>query len=211
MSQTIELKANIRSVRGKAASRLMRREQDTIPGVIYGANKDTVALSLSHKDTQQALTKEGIFSQVLQLMVDGSPEKVIIKALQRHPYKKQILHIDFMRVDAAQILTMSAPLEITGQDKCPGLKAGGILSQPTLSVEVSCLPQNLPESITLDISNMKMGDVMHLSDIQLPKNVSLAHPIEDAEYNHAVCTISEPKSKEASSDTESGDADGSIE
>lgn len=198
MSQAIELKADIRSVRGKAASRLMRREQNTIPAVVYGSGKDTVALSLSHKDIQHALTTEGVFSQVLQLVVDGSPEKVIIKALQRHPYKKQILHIDFMRVNSTDKLTISTPIHLVGQDICPGLKAGGILSQPTVSIEISCLPNHLPESLTLDISTMKVGQVIHLSDLELPAHVELAHPIEDDEHNHAVCSISDSKNEEAS-------------
>lgn len=209
MSQTIELKAETRHVRGKAASRLMRREQDTIPGVIYGGTgKDTIALSLSHKDTQHTLAKDGVFSQILQLTVDGSPEKVIIKALQRHPYKKRILHIDFMRISSTEKLTMSVPIILTGQEECSALKTGGVLSQPITSIEISCLPSHLPESLGIDISALNLGDVAHLSDIKLPEQVELAHPIEDEEHNHAVCSITEPKAQEEEEPTAEATEDG---
>jgi large subunit ribosomal protein L25 len=193
MSEAIELKANIRSVRGKAASRRMRREDQIIPGVVYGGKKEALALSLSHKDTMYALEKEGVFSQILHLDVNGSTESVVIKDLQRHPFKKKILHIDFLRINTDEKLVMNVPVIIEGTDLSPGIKSGGVLSQTTTEVAIQCLPSHLPESIAIDISTLEVGQTIHLSDLVLPKHVEFAHAIEDEEHNHSVCAIHVPK------------------
>lgn len=212
MTEAIELKAYMRSVRGKAASRRMRREEQTIPGVVYGGKEASVALSLSHKDTMHTLEKEGVFSQVLQLDINGKKEPVVIKALQRHPFKKQILHIDLYRIKTDEALVINVPLHLEGADISPGLKSGGVLSQATTEVSIRCLPSHLPEHISVDISALNIGDSIHLKDLVLPKHVSLAHEIEDEEHNHSVCAIHAPKAEsdatEASDETSESEDSG---
>lgn len=177
--QKFEVEAAVRHDMGKGASRRLRREEK-VPGVVYGGGKEAVSLSLAHKDISKSLSNEAFYSHILTLKTDSNnPERVILKAVQRHPFKPRILHVDFQRVRADEKLHMHVPLHFIGEDKAPGVKdAGGLVSHILNDVEISCLPDNLPEFIEVDISDMQLNQILHLSDIKLPKGVeitALAH------------------------------------
>jgi len=192
-----EFIAEKREESGKRSNRRIRRE-DQIPGVVYGAKKPTVHISLSHNNMMIALQNESMYSHILNLKIDNDTEQVILKDLHRHPYKPKILHVDFMRVSATEKLHISVPLHFLNQETAPGAKADGIVSHAMTELEVKCLPSNLPEYIEVDIGNLELNDSLRIKDIQLPKGVELATKIDDEEHNLLVVTIYEPRAEEES-------------
>lgn len=172
-TQKFEIEATVRHDMGKGASRRLRREEK-VPGVVYGGGKDAISLTFEQKSLKKALSTEAFYSHILTLKTGTDSERVILKAVQRHPFKSNLLHIDFQRVKADEKLHMHVPLHFIGEEKAPGAKeAGGLISHISTDVEVSCFPDDLPEFIEIDISNMQLNDTLHLSDIKLPKGVEL--------------------------------------
>ncbi len=168
------LNAEVRSDLGKGASRRLRRNVSMVPAVIYGGDKAPQSISLLAKDLAKLLENEAAFSHVLTLNVAGANESVVIKALQRHPAKGFVLHADFQRVVAGQKLTAHVPLHFLNQETSVGVKQqGGEVSHTISEVEVSCQPQDLPEFIEVDLAKVEVGQIVHLSDIKLPKGVEL--------------------------------------
>ncbi|MCL4405899.1 MAG: 50S ribosomal protein L25/general stress protein Ctc [Firmicutes bacterium] len=177
---TFELDAETRNDIGKGASRRLRHA-NLVPAIIYGAGEKPVSLTLNHDKVAVALSHEAFYSHILTLKVNKKNEKVILKAIQRHPAKPRIQHIDFQRVRADQKLHMHIPLHFLGAEDAPGVKDGGIVTHNMADVEVSCLPADLPEHIEVDVSEMAMNQVIHLSELKLPKGVelvALTHGIE---------------------------------
>jgi large subunit ribosomal protein L25 len=169
---TFELDAVVRENIGRGASRRLR-VANKLPAVIYGAGEQPLSLILDHNKTQQALAHEAFYSHILTINVGKKAEKVILKAMQRHPAKPRMLHMDFLRVRADQKLTMNIPLHFKGEDVAPGVKEGGMFSHTMNDIEVSCFPADLPEFIEVDVSNMALNDVLHLSTLTLPKGVEI--------------------------------------
>ena len=168
------LNAESRSDLGKGASRRLRRIASLVPAVIYGGEKAPQSISLLAKDLAKLLENEAAFSHVLSLNVAGATETVLIKALQRHPAKGFVLHADFVRVVAGQKLTAHVPLHFLNQESSVGVKQqGGEVSHTIVEVEVSCQPQDLPEFIEVDMAKVEVGQIVHLSDLSLPKGVEL--------------------------------------
>lgn len=169
----IEIEASIRADLGKGASRRLRREEK-VPGVVYGGGKDAVSLTLEQRNLFKALENDSFYSQILTLKTGSDSERVIVKDMQRHPFKPRVLHIDFQRVRADVKLSMNVPLHFLNSDKAPGVKdASGILSHIETDVEISCLPDDLPDHLEIDLGNMQLNDTFHLSDLKLPKGVEL--------------------------------------
>lgn len=191
-----EFNADVRGVKGTSASRGLRR-QEMVPAVVYGADQEPQKISLSHQAVWRALENEAFYSHILTLKIAGKPEQVILKDMHRHPYKSQIMHMDFMRIKANEELTMHVPLHLVGEDKAPGLKEGGVLSKLMNDLAIRCLPADLPEYIELDVSGLSIGDSLHLSDVKLPKGVSFVTEV-DEEHDHPVASIHASK---VSSDT----------
>ena len=170
----ITLNAEARSDLGKGASRRLRRNANLVPAVVYGGNKAPQSISLLAKDFAKALENEATFSSVISLTIDGKAEDVVIKALQRHPAKSFVLHADFVRVVAGQKMTTSVPLHFINAENSVGVKQqGGEVSHVISEVEVSCEAKDLPEFIEVDLSNVEVGQILHLSDLKLPKGVQL--------------------------------------
>ena len=168
------LNAEVRSDLGKGASRRLRRNESLVPAVIYGGEKPAQSISLLAKDLAKLLENEAAFSHVLTLNVAGANESVVIKALQRHPAKGFVLHADFVRVVAGQKLNAHVPLHFINEASSVGVKQqGGEVSHTISEVEVSCQPQDLPEFIEVDLAKVEVGQIVHLSDIKLPKGVEL--------------------------------------
>ena len=168
------LNAEVRSDLGKGASRRLRRNESLVPAVIYGGEKPAQSISLLAKDLAKLLENEAAFSHVLTLNVAGANESVVIKALQRHPAKGFVLHADFVRVVAGQKLNAHVPLHFINEASSVGVKQqGGEVSHTISEVEVSCQPQDLPEFIEVDLAKVEVGQIVHLSDLTLPKGVEL--------------------------------------
>lgn len=167
-----ELEASVRHELGKGASRRLRREEK-VPGVIYGGGKDAVSLTFEHKTVAKALESEAFYSSIITLKTGTDSERVILKDVQRHPFKPRVAHVDFQRVRSDVKLHMHIPLHFIGADKAPGAKEGGMISHIMSDVEVSCLPDNLPEYIEVDISDMALNQILHLSDLKLPNGVEI--------------------------------------
>ena len=168
------LNAEVRSDLGKGASRRLRRNVSMVPAVIYGGDKAPQSISLLAKDLAKLLENEAAFSHVLSLDVAGTKENVLIKALQRHPAKGFVLHADFVRVVAGQKLSAHVPLHFINEATSVGVKQqGGEVSHTISEVEVSCQPQDLPEFIEVDLAKVEVGQIVHLSDLKLPKGVEL--------------------------------------
>ena len=168
------LNAEVRSDLGKGASRRLRRNESLVPAVIYGGEKPAQSISLLAKDLAKLLENEAAFSHVLTLNVAGANESVVIKALQRHPAKGFVLHADFVRVVAGQKLSAHVPLHFINEATSVGVKQqGGEVSHVLAEVEVSCLPKDLPEFIEVDMANVEIGTILHLSDLVLPAGVQL--------------------------------------
>lgn len=188
-----ELEAESRNDVGKGASRRLRHANQ-VPAIVYGAEEAPVSLVLNHDKVAVALAQEAFYSHILTLKHGKKTESVILKAIQRHPSKARIQHIDFLRIRADQKLKMNVPLHFLGEEKAPGVKAGGIFQHLMTDVEVSCLPKDLPEYIEVDVSQLELDQSIHLSEIKLPKNVELvafAHGVE--EHDQAVISIHMPR------------------
>lgn len=168
------LNAQTRTNEGKGASRRLRRLEQKVPAVIYGGSGVAQSITLELRELVKALESEAFYSHVLTINIDGKPQAAVLKALQRHPVKSLPMHADFLRVDAAQKLTMKVPLHFLNQDTCVGVKLeGGEITHYTSEVEVTCLPSNLPEYIAVDMAAIHIGTTLHLSDLQLPAGVEI--------------------------------------
>jgi len=188
-----ELEAESRADKGKGASRRLRHA-NRVPAIIYGGGENAASITLEHNKVMTALSHEAFYSHILDLKVGGASEKVILKAVQRHPARPRILHMDFQRVRSDQKLHMHVPLHFKGEEKAPGIAAGGIFNHLMVEVEVVCLPANLPEFINVDVSRMALNDSIHLTELVLPEGVqltALAHGAED--HDQAVVSIHMPR------------------
>lgn len=169
-----EVIATKREVQGTGASRRLRHA-GKVPGIVYGAGKDAVALEMDHNDLLLQLRKEAFQSSVLTLSVNGEKEPVLLRDVQAHPFKRQVLHVDFLRVDKTHKIHMKVPLHFLNGDVAPGVKLhGGVISHVLTEVEVICLADKLPEFLEADLSGLDVGHSMHLSQVKLPEGVEFA-------------------------------------
>lgn len=199
------LNAQERSDLGKGASRRLRRNAGLIPAVVYGGEKAPQSLTLELREITKLLENEAAFSHVITLNVGAAKETVLIKALQRHPSKGFVMHADFQRVVAGQKLTAHVPLHFVNEANAVGVKVGGgEISHVISEVEVSCLPKDLPEFIEVDLAKVELGQIVHLSDLKLPKGVELvqlAHGNDLAVANiHASRVVKEEGEGEAAAE-----------
>ncbi|MDD4881250.1 MAG: 50S ribosomal protein L25/general stress protein Ctc [Gallionellaceae bacterium] len=177
----IEIKAAKRDGQGSGASRRLRHS-GRVPGIVYGADKAPQAIDLDHKELMLSLRHEVFHSSVLSLVLDGDKQSVLLKNVQRHPYKPLILHVDFLRVDAGHKIHTKVPLHFINADVCPGVKLeGGVVSHVMTELDVTCLPGSLPEFIEVDCKDLAVGHSMHLSHLTLPAGVEsvMLHRGED--------------------------------
>ena len=194
MSNAFELNATVRADLGKGASRRLRRLAEMVPAIIYGEGKPAVNISIPHKDIQKALTNEAFYSHIITLHVDGKPEQVVIKALQRHPAKPRIMHADFQRVSADRAIVVAVPLHYINEDKCKGVKiGGGSIIKALNELQISCLPQDLPEFIEVDLSDLGLGEAIHISQINLPKGVSSVDLAHGHDSDNSVVSVLAPR------------------
>jgi len=177
-----ELSAEVRDVKGKGASRRLRRD-GKVPAVMYGADKEPVMLSLDHNALYQQVRNEAFYSSILTVNVGKDKEQAVLRDIQMHPYKPRIAHLDLLRISATEKLHMRVPLHFLNADTAPGVKQqGGIVSHLMSEIEISCLPKDLPEFLTVDLGGLSLNQSVHLTDIKLPEGVaitSLTHGGDD--------------------------------
>ena len=174
-----EVIASARSVQGSGASRRLRRA-GTVPGIVYGGEAAPVAIETDHNDLLLKLKKEAFHSSIINLVIDGKKEQVLLRDFQTHAYKPLVLHIDFQRVDATHELHIKVPLHFTNEENGPGVKlGGGLVNHVTTELEVHCLAKDLPEFIEVDLGALKVGENIHASQIKLPAGVALVKHGED--------------------------------
>jgi large subunit ribosomal protein L25 len=186
MATNHNLTASGRKDEGKGASRRLRRSGH-VPAIVYGAHQDPQSIQIEHNHLWLTSQNEWFYSAILDLDVDGKTQKVLLRDMQRHPFKQQILHLDFLRVSENEVLRASVPLHFVNQEKSPAGKTAGIVVTHELNeVEVSCLPKDLPEFIEVDLSTLDVGDIVHLSEIKLPAGVTIPALSHGKEHDLAI-------------------------
>lgn len=208
MSESFSLEAELRVDQGKGASRRLRKV-NKMPAIVYGAGKDPVTISVAHNVMQLSLEHEAFYTQIIDLSIAGAAEKVVLRDLQRHPYKNIILHADFQRVDMKSKLHVTVPLHFINEENCHGVKVqGGALSHLLSEVEIQCLPKDLPEYIEVDVLNLELGHTLHLTELKLPEGVELmamTHGAED--HDTGVATVHKTRAASESEDGEASDGE----
>ena len=204
MSTNFTINAKSREDTGKGASRRLRRLTGEVPAIIYGGKKDAEKVSILHKDITKALENDAVYSSIISVSIDGKAEDTIIKDIQRHPAKQIILHMDFLRVSKTTKLQTRVPLNFINEDTCVGVKLGGGLIAHTITdIEVSCLPKDLPESIDVDMAEIDVGQIVHLSDLTLPDGVESVSLSQGTDYDLTVATVNKQKAVETDEPSES--------
>jgi len=178
MAISYELNAEPRTDTGKGASRRLRHA-GKVPAIMYGGGKDPESLMLSHNEVLRNLAHEAFYSHILTIKSGGSETSAILRDLQRHPSRPVILHMDLQRINASEKLKTQSPVHILGEDNCAAVKAGGLVSHDLTEVAIECLPKDLPEYLEIDISDMEVGDVKHLSDMKVPEGVTLSDLVRE--------------------------------
>ncbi|MDX2463550.1 MAG: 50S ribosomal protein L25/general stress protein Ctc [Porticoccus sp.] len=208
MSNDFQLNATARNDMGKGASRRLRRLAKVVPAIIYGGKNAPQNISLAQNELEHALQNEAFYSHIITLDVEGKTEDVILKDVQRHPAKPVVLHVDFLRVSKTQKLQTKVPLHFVNEEACVGVKlSGGNISHNMTELDISCLPGDLPEYIEVDVAEVEMGQILHISDITLPKGVESVGLSHGEEHDLPIFTVNKPKA--ATVDTE--DAEGQEE
>jgi large subunit ribosomal protein L25 len=175
-----ELNATKRVVQGSGASRRLRHAKK-VPGIVYGGSAEPTLIELDHNDLLLALRKEAFHSSMLTLKIDGKAQSVLLRDSQLHPYKPIVLHVDFLRVDKTHVIHQKVPLHFINGDIAPGVKVAGSIVSPAMNeVDVSCLPQDLPTFVEVDLKDLEAGHTIHVSQLVLPKGVkAVRHGSDD--------------------------------
>lgn len=204
MATTHEIKVERRTDEGKGASRRLRRS-GKIPAIVYGGDLPPVSIQLDHEPVWLASQHEWFYSSILDLSLNGDIQKVLLRDIQRHPYKQLIMHLDFQRVNEKETLRTSVPLHFVNEDKSPaGKSAEVVVTHELKEITVECLPSDLPEVIEVDLSELKVGDIVYLSDLKLPKGVEIPQLKLGKDHDDAVVTAKLGRAEPAA-DAEAGE------
>lgn len=190
-------KATPRDRVGKGAARELRR-QGLIPAVIYGDKKPPLAIAVSYKEAMKRIYAGGFLSHVISVDVAGEAHKVIPRDYQLDPVRDFALHIDFLRIGAGSRITLEVPVHFANQEKCPGLKKGGVLNVVRHTVEVVCPAESIPEQLVLDLIEAEIGDSLHISAVDLPAGVTPT--ITDRDFT--IATIAAPTTMRVETESE---------
>lgn len=206
MLQPIELNAQLRKELGTGASRRLRRSNSQLPGIIYGAKAAPQPIVLNQNEVVKAVQQEAFYSQIVSIVVDGKAQKAVVRDLQRHPVSDKVLHIDFLRISANKPIHTHVPLHFVNEDKCVGVRrGGGSIAHNLVDVEISCLPKNLPEFIQVDLTDLELGHSLHLSDLTLPKGVTLVALAHGEDHDIPVVSVQAPRGGQAQDEDEEAD------
>jgi len=189
MSANFIVEAEVRTGSGTAASRRARRNGQ-VPVVVYGGGEDEQYLLVDHNKMILQLDVEAFHSALVQLHVGDDLQRAILRDVQMHPYKQQIMHLDFQRVSRKDTITMNIPLHFKGEDIAPGVKVeSGVMTHNMTSLDITCLGSDLPEYIEVDVSALSTGDSVYLSDVTLPKDVELSASYSDDDMELPVASV----------------------
>ena len=204
-SNNFIVEAQARTGSGTAASRRARKE-GMVPCVVYGGGEPDQYILVDHNKIMHQLEVEAFHSSLVKIDLDGDQQRAVLRDVQVHPWKSQILHLDFQRVSRKDKITMTVPISLLGGEEAPGVAVEkGILTQGITQIDVACLAVDLPEFLEVNVIELGMGDAVHISDIVLPEGVELASAVEKGEAeDHAVASILAPK-KPQTVETEEGD------
>ena len=195
----IEVNATPRGAQGRGASRRLRRA-DRVPGILYGAGQPAQSIELNHKDLALQLKQEAFHASILTLNMDGTKQQVLLRDYQMHPWRAEVMHIDFQRVAKDRKIHTAIPLHFVNAEVAPGVKVGGgTVNHVMTELEISCLPDDLPEYIEVDLSELQIGHSVHISELKLPKGVDSVQLRggDDA----VVATIPVPRAEAAAEET----------
>lgn len=192
-----------RAKQGTGASRRLRNVGKT-PGIVYGGTGQPQVIELDHNALFHALKKEAFHSSILEMDLGGTVSKVLLRDVQYHPYRQEVQHVDFQRVDANTRLHMKVPLHYKGAEESPAVKIDKCMVNPVINeLDVSCLPTDLPEFIEVDLSGLKKGTSLHLNDVKLPKGVkALTH----GKQNPVLVSVVQSAAEESAETTAEGAA-----
>jgi large subunit ribosomal protein L25 len=186
MAITHEIKVESRTDEGKGASRRLRHAAK-IPAIVYGGELKPVSIQIEHETIWLASQHEWFYSSILDLSLGGDVQKVLLRDMQRHPFKQQIMHLDFQRVNENEALRTAVPLHFLNVEKSPAGKAAEVVvTQELNEVVIECLPKDLPEFLEIDLSELTVGTILHMSDIKLPVGVSIPELKLGKEHDLAV-------------------------
>lgn len=189
MAEEFNLIAEYREDTGKGASRRLRN-QGLVPAIIYGAGRPARAITFDHNKVVKQLENESFYSRVLNIKVGDRSQAVILKALQRHPAKRQIMHMDFQRIVEDEVIRMNVPIHFLNEDIAVGVKeGGGKVSHLMSDIEVVCLPKDLPEYLDIDIADLELDGLRYISDITLPEGVEIPALAQGDEANRPIVSI----------------------
>ena len=188
MAKSHEIKVARRDVQGKGASRRLRHA-GVVPGIVYGGDLAPVMVEFNHNEIWLAQHNDWFYSSIIDLNLDGTLHKVLLRDMQRHPYKQLVMHLDFQRVNENEVLHASVPLTFINEEISPAGKSADVtVSHELKDVTIACLPGTLPQSIEVDLSELKAGDMVYLSDLKLPEGVEIPALKLGADHNTAVVT-----------------------
>ncbi len=187
MADSTILAAEVRERAGKGAARATRRA-GRVPAVIYGNKQDPLLISIDPVDLMHQLRGPGFFARVFEIPVNGESYRVLARDLQLDPVTDRPIHVDFMRFSAATRLVVDVQMVFENESECPGIKVGGVLNVVRHAIELRCAPDGIPESISVDLTGLEIGDSIHISDVKLPENVELT--ITDRDFT--IATIAAP-------------------
>ncbi len=207
MANEFVIVAEPRNEQGKSASRRLRRVESKVPAILYGGNKEAVALSIIQKDLKKALENEAFYSHILTIQIGDTQESAILKDLQRHPFRAELMHADFQRVVKDQPIHVNVPVHFVNEEACKGVKlGGGMIERHLTEVEVVCLPGDLPEFLEVDMLNVELDQILHLSDLQVPKGVKIAALQLGADHNLPLVAVHKPRGAKEESSSEGGES-----
>jgi len=207
MSTQHTIVAEFRKDVGKGASRRLRRE-GKVPAIIYGGHAEPVSLTLNQSELLHESEHESFYASIIDIKVDELTQQAVVRDMHRHPFKPVIMHVDFMRVSAGEVLTISVPIHFLGEDISPAGKASGVIIQHHMTeVEIEALPKDLPEFLTVDLSAMDVGESVSLSEIQLPEGVTIPALESDDEHDPTVANAVHVKESQGSDEDIEDDED----
>ncbi|MEL0637843.1 MULTISPECIES: 50S ribosomal protein L25/general stress protein Ctc [Marinomonas] len=189
---TLSVNAAARTLEGKGASRRLRKE-GLVPAVIYGGSAEPKSITFKDNEILKAVTTPGFLTSIVEVSVDGKAEKVLVKALQRHPATGNVMHMDMLRIAEDQTITTRVPLTFINAAKSDGVKAGGRLTVEAKLAEVRCLPANLPTELVVDAINGQFGQIFHLSDTTIPEGVELIALLKGEDHDQPIARIGKVK------------------
>ncbi|MGL1959322.1 MAG: 50S ribosomal protein L25/general stress protein Ctc [Colwellia sp.] len=201
MTDLFTLDAEVRTDLGKGASRRLRHA-NKIPAILYGEGQAPVSLTLEHKNVFRAQQEEAFYSHVLSLNIGKKKVKCLIKDMQRHPFKEVIMHLDFLRIDENHAIHTNVPVHFINEENVA--KLGATVAHHVNEIAISCLPKDLPEFIELDLSDLEVGQTLHLSDVKMPKGVTCDELAKGEAHDQAIVTANAAKGND---DDSEGDAE----